>query len=41
TTAGAAQHIWDNESLITVMLDSDPFGFYTNWIIPRNTIPER
>ncbi|CAF4851431.1 unnamed protein product [Rotaria sp. Silwood1] len=41
TTAGAAQNIWDNESLITVMLDGDPFGFYTNWIKPGNTILQR
>jgi S-formylglutathione hydrolase FrmB len=40
TTAGAAQVICGNASLITVMPNGDPFGFYTNWVIPGNTAPQ-
>jgi S-formylglutathione hydrolase FrmB len=40
TTKGAAQNITANVSLITVMPSTDPFGFYTNWVIPRNSTPQ-
>jgi S-formylglutathione hydrolase FrmB len=40
TTAGAAQVIGSNVSLITVMPNGDPFGFYTNWIIPGDVAPQ-
>ena len=40
TTVGKAQDICGSESLITVMPNGDPFGFYTNWIIPGNTAPQ-
>ena len=37
TTAGAAQNITSNASLITVMPNGDRFGFYTNWVMPGNS----
>jgi len=40
TTAGAAQNITSNASLITVMPSTDPFGFYTNWVLPGNSTPQ-
>jgi S-formylglutathione hydrolase FrmB len=40
TTKGAAQNITGNASLITVMPNGDPFGFYTNWVIPGNSTPQ-
>jgi len=40
TTAGAAQKITGNASLITVMPNGDPFAFYTNWVIPGNATPQ-
>jgi S-formylglutathione hydrolase FrmB len=39
-TRGAAQNITGNASLITVMPNGDPFGFYTNWVIPGNATPQ-
>jgi S-formylglutathione hydrolase FrmB len=36
TTRGSAQNITGNASLITVMPNGDPFGFYTNWVNPEN-----
>ncbi|CAF1127512.1 unnamed protein product [Didymodactylos carnosus] len=40
TTVGEAQDICGNASLITVMPNGDPFGFYTNWVIPGNAAPQ-
>jgi S-formylglutathione hydrolase FrmB len=40
TTKGAAQNITSNASLITVMPNGDPFGLYTNWVIPGNAAPQ-
>ncbi|CAF1037439.1 unnamed protein product [Adineta ricciae] len=40
TRAGNAQNICGNASLITVMPNGDPFGFYTNWVIPGNAAPQ-
>jgi len=40
TTKGAAQNITSNASLITVMPNADPFGFYTNWVVPGNSTPQ-
>ena len=40
TTAGAAQNITSNASLIVVMPSTDPFGFYTNWVLPGNSTPQ-
>jgi S-formylglutathione hydrolase FrmB len=40
TTVGAAQNISGNASLIIVMPNGDPFGFYTNWVIPGNATPQ-
>lgn len=40
TTRGAAQNITGYSSLITVMPNADPFGFYTNWINPGNSTPQ-
>jgi S-formylglutathione hydrolase FrmB len=40
TIKGAAQNITGNVSLITVMPNGDPFGFYTNWVIPGNATPQ-
>ena len=37
TTKGAAQSICSNSSLIAVMPNGDPFGFYTNWVMPGNS----
>lgn len=37
---GAAQDITSNVSLITVMPNGDPFGFYTKWVIPGNAAPQ-
>lgn len=40
TTRGAALNITGNSSLITVMPNGDPFGFYTNWVNPGNSTPQ-
>jgi S-formylglutathione hydrolase FrmB len=40
TTAGAAQNTTSNASLITVTPNGDPFGFYTNWVIPGDATPQ-
>ncbi|CAF3883304.1 unnamed protein product [Rotaria sp. Silwood1] len=40
TTLGEAQAICGNTSLITVMPNGDPFGFYTNWVILGNDGPQ-
>ncbi|UJR17433.1 hypothetical protein I4U23_004328 [Adineta vaga] len=40
TILGRAQSICGNASLITVMPNGDPFGFYTNWILPGNSTPQ-
>lgn len=40
TVKGAAQNITGNSSLITVMPNADPHGFYTNWVIPGNSTPQ-
>jgi S-formylglutathione hydrolase FrmB len=37
---GVAQEICGNASLIVVMPNGDPFGFYTNWVIPGNSTPQ-
>ena len=41
TTLGSAQTIVCNESLITIMPNGDPYGFYTNWVIPGDVAPQR
>ena len=40
TTKGAVQSITGRVSLITVMPSGDPFGLYTNWIIPGSVAPQ-
>jgi S-formylglutathione hydrolase FrmB len=40
TTVGKAQDICGNASLITVMPNGNPFGFYTNWVIPGHAAPQ-
>jgi len=40
TGGGAAQETTHNASLITVMPNGDPFGFYTNWVNPGNSTPQ-
>jgi S-formylglutathione hydrolase FrmB len=40
TIRGAAQNITGNASLISVMPNGDPFGFYTNWVNPQKTGPQ-
>ncbi len=40
TTDGTAQNITSNVSLISVMPNGDPVGFYTNWVIPGNSTPQ-
>ena len=40
TMKGAAQSIVGNASLITVMPNGDPLGFYTNWVFPGNSTPQ-
>lgn len=37
---GQALNITGNASLITVMPNGDPFGFYTNWVVPGNATPQ-
>ena len=37
---GGAQNITGNTPLITVMPNGDPFGFYTNWVLPGNATPQ-
>ena len=38
--AGGAQNTTSNVSLITVTPNGDPFGFYTNWVMPGETAPQ-
>jgi S-formylglutathione hydrolase FrmB len=40
TVKGAAQNITGNSSLISVMPNADPLGFYTNWVIPGDAEPQ-
>jgi len=40
TGGGAAESTTSNASLITVMPNGDPFGFYTNWVIPDGVAPQ-
>ncbi|CAF0872994.1 unnamed protein product [Adineta steineri] len=37
---GAAQDVIGNTSLIAVMPNGGPFGFYTNWMIPGSLAPQ-
>ena len=41
TTFGSAQNTTRNVSLITVMPNGDPYGFYTNWVLPGEVAPQR
>ena len=40
TVKATGQSICGNESLITVMPNGDPYGYYTNWIIPGDVSPQ-
>lgn len=40
TVKGDSQNITANASLITVMPNGDPYGFYTNWVIPGVEAPQ-
>ena len=40
STDGTAQNITGNTSLISIMPNGDPVGFYTNWILPGNSTPQ-
>jgi S-formylglutathione hydrolase FrmB len=40
TGGGAAQSTTSNAPLISVMPNGDPFGFYTNWVIPQDVAPQ-
>ena len=40
TGGGSAESTTNNASLITVMPNGDPFGFYTNWVLPGDAAPQ-